>query len=123
MLAGLGEGKIEADMIQAPLPVFQVFKNKELLASSPSPWPEWTGTDDAIRSFGVECVALIYNREQVRPEDAPKRYEDLANPRWRNRIVMPDPCSHDTTLSWLVGLREHIFKSEAAWMGFLNRLA
>lgn len=36
---------------------------------------------------------------------------------------MPDPCSHDTTLSWLAGLREHIFKSEAAWMGFLNRLA
>jgi iron(III) transport system substrate-binding protein len=36
---------------------------------------------------------------------------------------MPDPCSHDTTLSWLVGLREHVFTSEAAWMGFLQGLA
>lgn len=123
VLTGIAEGRIAADVFQAPLPVLQDFKRKGLLAPSPSPWPQWTENDDVIRLFGIECVALIYNREQVRPEDAPKRYEDLATPRWRNRIVMPDPCSHDTTLSWLVGLREHLFNSDAAWMAFLKGLA
>jgi iron(III) transport system substrate-binding protein len=36
---------------------------------------------------------------------------------------MPDPCSHETTLSWLVGLKEAVFPSEAAWMAFLQGLA
>jgi len=123
VLAGMATGRIEADVLQAPLPVLQALKNEGLLAPPLPPWPEWTGTDDTIRSFGVECVALVYNREQVLPEDAPKRYEDLTNPRWRNRIVMPDPCSHDTTLSWLVGLKEAVFPSEAAWIAFLEGLA
>lgn len=123
VLAGMAAGNIEADVFQAPLPILQAFRNKGLLASSAAPWPEWTGTDNAIRSFGIECAALLYNREHVRPEDVPKRYEDLTKPRWRNRLVMPDPCSHETTLSWLVGLRQAVFRSEAAWIRFLQGLA
>jgi len=36
---------------------------------------------------------------------------------------MPNPSNHATTIGWLVGLREHIFKTDAEWMKFLRGLA
>jgi iron(III) transport system substrate-binding protein len=37
---------------------------------------------------------------------------------------MPDPASHATTISWLIGLKEaNIFGSDAAWMKFIKGLA
>jgi iron(III) transport system substrate-binding protein len=55
--------------------------------------------------------------------DVPKRYEDLTHPKWRDKIVMPNPANHATTICWLVGLRDHVFKSEAEWRKFLAGLA
>jgi len=37
---------------------------------------------------------------------------------------MPDPASHATTISWLVGLKEaKVFASDDAWMAFVKGLA
>jgi len=120
-------GKFLADVVQAPLPVLDLLKEKGVLASYRSPaaagYPEWTRKDDRIQLFGIEYVALIYNKELVKKADAPKRYEDLADPKWRDKIVMADPATHPTTISWLVGLKENVFKSEAEWMKFLRGLA
>ncbi len=68
-------------------------------------------------------MGLIYNKELVRPEDAPKRYQDLADPKWKDRIVMANPASHATIISWLIGLKENVFESEAEWMDFVKGLA
>lgn len=38
--------------------------------------------------------AIIYNNRRVSQDDAPKRYEDLLQPRWRNNLVM-DAESYD----------------------------
>ena len=120
-------GKLMADVLQAPLPVMQMLKTKGVLApySSPSAadYPAWTREDDHIQTFGIEYVGLIYNKELVKPADAPTRYEDLTDPKWKNKIVMANPAAHATTISWLVGLKENIFKSEAQWIQFLEGLA
>jgi iron(III) transport system substrate-binding protein len=50
--------------------------------------------DDTIVQFGIEYVALIYNKDLVKPQDAPKSYKELADPKWRDKIVMPDPATH-----------------------------
>ena len=68
-------------------------------------------------------MAIIYNTELVKPQDVPTTYRDLANPKWRDKIVMPDPITHATTITWLVGLKEHVFSTEAEWMEFLRGLA
>ena len=72
-------GKLMADVLQAPLPIMNLLKDKGVLASYQSPaaagYPEWTRKDDKIQIFGIEYVALIYNKELVKPEDVPKRYE------------------------------------------------
>ncbi len=120
-------GKLTADVLQAPMPVLELLKEKGVLASYTSPaaagYPKWANKDGKIQSFGIEYAALIYNRELVKPADVPKRYEDLADPKWKGKIVMADPSSHPTTISWLIGLKENVIKSEAEWMKFLKGLA
>jgi iron(III) transport system substrate-binding protein len=120
-------GKLLADDLQAPLPILELLKDQGVLTAYRSPsaaaYPEWTKKDDKIQIFGIEYVALIYNKELVKAADAPKRYEDLTDPKWRDKIVMANPASHATTISWLIGLKENVFASEADWMAFVKGLA
>lgn len=121
-------GKLQADVLQGPLPILEMLKQKGVLAPYHSPlaagYPEWAVKDDTIVQFGIEYVAPIYNKEYTKPEDAPKRYEDLMDPKWKDQIVMPDPSSHATTICWLVGLKEaKVFPSDGAWMAFVKGLA
>ncbi|MDD3342917.1 MAG: extracellular solute-binding protein [Sulfurospirillaceae bacterium] len=121
-------GKLQADLLQGPLPVLEILKDKGVLTPYKSPsaigYPEWATKDDTIVQFAIEYVAPIYNKELVKAADVPKRYEDLTDKKWKNKIVMPDPASHATTISWLVGLKEaKIFASDEAWMAFVKGLA
>ena len=120
-------GKLMADVVQAPLPVLEILKSKGVLAPYSSPaaagYADWTRKDDSIQLFGIEYVGLIYNKELVKAADVPKRYEDLADPKWKDKIVMANPANHATTISWLVGLKETVFASEEEWMSFLKGLA
>ena len=128
VLTEYAAGKLQADVLQGPLPILEMLKTKGVLAAYQSPaaagYPEWARQDDTIIQFGIEYVAPIYNKELVKPEDAPKSYEDLTDPKWKDQIVMPDPSSHATTISWLVGLKEaKVFGSDDAWMSFVKGLA
>jgi len=121
-------GKLQADVLQGPLPILEMLKEKGVLAPYKSPaaadYPGWASKDDSIVQFGIEYVALIYNKELVKPADVPKSYKELADPKWRDKIVMPDPAIHATTISWLVGLKDaKVFASEQEWMDFLKGLA
>jgi iron(III) transport system substrate-binding protein len=120
-------GKLIADVLQSPLPIMELLKDKGVLTAYKSPaaaiYPEWTRKDDKIQIFGIEYVALIYNKDLVKPADVPKRYEDLTDSKWKDKIVMANPSSHATTISWLVGLKENVFPSEETWMKFLEGLA
>jgi iron(III) transport system substrate-binding protein len=120
-------GKLMADVLQAPIPILEMLKDKGILASYRSPmaaaYPDWASKDDKIQLFGIEYVALIYNKELVKAADVPKRYEDLTDPKWRGKIVMANPSAHATTISWLIGMKEQVFKSEEPWLKFVKGLA
>jgi iron(III) transport system substrate-binding protein len=49
---------------------------------------------------------LIYNKEQVKPEDAPRSWPDLLNPRWKGRIATGHPAFSGCTGTWAVGVRK-----------------
>jgi len=128
VLTEFAAGKLEADVLQGPLPILQTLKEKGVLAAYQSPsaagYPDWARGDGTIMQFGIEYVAPIYNKDLVKPGDVPKRYQDLTDPKWRDKIVMPDPSSHATTISWLVGLKEaNIFATDEEWMNFVKGLA
>lgn len=122
-------GKLLADVVQGPLPILQILKKEGVLGTYVSPqstnYPEWTrDPDGVIQVFGIEYVCILYNTELVKPEEVPTSYKDLADPKWKGKIVMPDPTTHATTISWLVGLKENnVFGSEEEWVTWLRGLA
>ena len=101
-----------------------LFRSTPYRSPSAAGYPDWATRDDTIVQFGIEYVAPIYNKELVKPADVPKSYMDLIDKKWFDKIVMPDPSSHATTISWLVGMKEsNIFASEDEWMKFVKGLA
>jgi len=122
-------GKLMADVIQAPIPVMEQLREKGVLAPYTSPsaagYPAWAKREsDGIYMFGIEYVAIIYNKELVNAADVPRRYQDLTDPKWKDKIVMPDPSIHPTTISWLVAMRENVFNNnDTEWRNFLRGLA
>lgn len=39
---------------------------------------------------------LVYNEQTVAPEDAPKDWDDLLDPRWKNQVLVRDPLASGT---------------------------
>lgn len=122
-------GRVRGSVLQGPVPLLKILKDAGALAPYRSPaadaYPEWSQDPEGyIQVFGIEYVALIYNKHLVASEDVPTSYMDLTDPKWRGRIVMPDPRGHATTVQWLVGLKENnVFGSEEAWWDFIRGLA
>ena len=58
-------------------------------------------------------VGIVYNKGQVSAADAPKSLEDLLNPKYKGKFVMPDPTQHTTTLQWLSSLYKIMSKEKA----------
>ncbi len=65
-------------------------------------------------------IGIVYNTRLVRPAEAPRSLEDLLDPRWKGKIVMPDPSLHTTTAQWLMELRRVL---GARWREFVEGLA
>ncbi|MCW8130478.1 MAG: extracellular solute-binding protein [Planctomycetota bacterium] len=72
----------------------------------------WTG-------FGCRARVLVFNTERVKKEDAPKRLEDLTDPKWRGRFCMARPM-FGTTRSHLVSLV--LAMGEEQGLAFLRKL-
>ncbi|MFN3369170.1 MAG: ABC transporter substrate-binding protein [Thermus sp.] len=121
--------KLQADVLQAPLPVMEILKKEGVVGRYVSPqsfgYPTWARDPEGFyQVFAIEYIAILYNTRLVKPEEAPTSYRDLADPRWRGKIVMPDPTGHPTTIAWLVGLRENrVFANDEEWMTWLRGLA
>jgi iron(III) transport system substrate-binding protein len=51
--------------------------------------------------FAASLMVLMANREQVKPEDAPRKWSDLADPKWKGKIVHADPSKSSSSLAAL----------------------
>lgn len=47
---------------------------------------------------------IVYNSDAVRAEDAPKDWDDVLDPRWRDKILIRDPNPSDTMRAIFGGL-------------------
>ncbi|MFP3953284.1 MAG: ABC transporter substrate-binding protein [Candidatus Acetothermia bacterium] len=122
-------GKLKADVLQAPMPMMELLKDEGVLGDYVSPraelYPEWArDPDGVIQQFGIEYVGIIYNTELVDELEVPTSYKELTDPRWKNKLVMPDPATHATTITWLLGVRDYVFDGdEEEWRDWLGGLA
>ncbi len=62
--------------------------------------PGWSYITNAARYF------LIYNRDKVKPEDAPRAWTDLLDPKWKGRVATGHPAFSGCTGTWALGLKK-----------------
>lgn len=61
-------------------------------------------------------TALVYNRNQVKPNDAPKTYQDLLDPKWKGKMIF------DPEAAFIMAAMEQAWGKEKA-RDYLARLA
>lgn len=49
---------------------------------------------------------IIYNKDKVKPEDAPRAWTDLLDPKWKGRVATGHPAFSGCTGTWALGLKK-----------------
>jgi iron(III) transport system substrate-binding protein len=60
---------------------------------------EHRDADGQFASFRVWLSIIAYNSGLVKPEDAPKSFADLLDPKWKGKIVKAHPCYSGTIMT------------------------
>jgi iron(III) transport system substrate-binding protein len=70
--------------------------------------PEFKALSDPGYSYITNAVRyfLIYNKDKVRPEDAPKAWTDLLDPKWKGRVAVGHPAFSGCTGTWALGVKK-----------------
>lgn len=90
-------GRIQADLIWvADYSYFEQLKAADLLYAYESPQadkllPAFVDKDHCYYAGRVICMVIAYNTTLVSPDEAPKTWEDLLDPRWSGLIAMGNP--------------------------------
>jgi|SRR5688572_6265161 iron(III) transport system substrate-binding protein len=58
-------------------------------------------------------IGIVYNKSGVKTEDGPKSLQDIVNPKYKGKLVMPDPTQHTTTTQWVASLHKLMGKEKA----------
>ncbi len=103
-----------------------ILKKEGLFGKYVSPsydsYPAATRDRDGVLSpsYRVVVVSVLYNTRLVKPEEAPKTLNDLLDPKWKGKIVMPDPNVHTTTAVWLANMQKVLGNQ---YRSYVERLA
>ena len=88
--------KVQADLLMVADPSYYLtLKEKNLLMKYDAPnRKDVTAAKDAEGYWtGVRISNMIiaYNTAKVKPEDAPKTFKELTEPKWKNKVAIPSP--------------------------------
>lgn len=103
-------GKLQADVVLANASPMEIMKKEGVFVKYDSPqyqgFPKEALDKDGIigPSYRATPYGFVYNTQMIKPEEAPKSFQDLLNPKWREKIAIPDPTQHTTTTQWLANL-------------------
>jgi iron(III) transport system substrate-binding protein len=99
-------GRPGFDVIEANRGVQLIMKSDGLfikyIPPSSEKFPDKFKEKDAlITPWRVLPISILYNTEMVKPNEVPKTFEELLQPKWNGKISMPDPTRHTTTAQFL----------------------
>jgi ABC-type Fe3+ transport system substrate-binding protein len=93
-------GRHRADVTDGILSQFELLKKEGLLDEYASPEVTPAGYAEAFRDpvrmktyYSYFPVGFVYNTRWIKPEETPKTYQDLLNPRWKGQLAFFDPKS------------------------------
>lgn len=56
--------------------------------------------------FNTLLLCMAYNADHIKPEEAPKTWEDLLAPKWKGKMTMTDVLSSGAALHWYGTIRQ-----------------
>ena len=88
-------GAFKADVVEIPGVYGHVLKQEGLLEKYISPeanaYPaSMKDPDGTWTSFFINTHVLVYNTNLVKKDEVPRKFEDLINPKWKNKITLRD---------------------------------
>ena len=80
---------------------FQTATDENLLAPYRPTWADAVRTDardGQDRWYGTYKTpeVIVYNSDAIKPEDAPKDWDDVLDPKWRDKILIRNPNPSDS---------------------------
>ncbi|HXS51428.1 MAG TPA: extracellular solute-binding protein [Usitatibacter sp.] len=87
-------------------PYFLAYQSPEyasLPAGYRSPEGLWAGTN-------AHVMVIMVNKRALKGDPAPKTWSDLANPRWKDRLIISDPEKTSSSLATLWGIQQTLGK-------------
>ena len=84
-------GKREVDLIENNSPEMEALRREKMLMRMESPHfadlrPGTLGSHQEYATSTIDVFVQAYNTDKVKREELPKTFEDLANPRWKDRL-------------------------------------
>jgi len=116
-LAEQRAGKSVFDVMVNNSGATQVMKKEGLFAKYMSPaakaFPKEVIDPDLGPVYRNTPIGIVYNKGALSAAEIPRSLEELPNPKYRGKFVMPDPTQHTTTLQWLASLYKIMGKEKA----------
>jgi iron(III) transport system substrate-binding protein len=100
-------GKLEVDLIENNSPDQEALRRENMLRRMQSPHfaslrPGLLASHQQYATSTLDVFVAAYNTEKVKPDEVPKRYEDLLDPRWKGRLGIE--ATDEAWLGTLLGL-------------------
>lgn len=116
-LTELRAGKATFDVMVNNSGAIEIMRKENVFTKYISPSASGFPKDDIDPQLGPAYrhtpIGIIYNKSVISPADAPKSLEELLTPKFRGKLVMPDPTQHTTTMQWLASLYKLMGKEKA----------
>ena len=84
-------GKRDVDFIENNSPEMEALRREQMLMRMDSPHfadlrPGTLGEHHTYATSTIDVFVQAYNTDRVKKEELPRTFEDLANPRWKDRL-------------------------------------
>jgi len=103
-----GIGKVA---IMSNLDLFEPYKSRyfDLVApESRDPEYRWIGTN-------LQLLVFMYDKELLKDGESPRKWSDLIDPKWKNKIAYPNPANSVFAFTSFTMMLHEFGNNEAAW--------
>lgn len=109
-------GQVRCSVMDSSVPgIMMDWVDRGLIAKYES--PEAKNYPDDVRDPGfwapIKALVLVlaYNADIIKPEEAPKTWQDVLDPKWKDKMVMADAAYSGAALHWFASIRKAYGKS------------
>ncbi|MGH7769188.1 MAG: ABC transporter substrate-binding protein [Candidatus Binatia bacterium] len=104
-------GKILFDVVLGHESVMATLERKRLLEPFELPAAQrfakhFLHPEHKMTPWAALPIGINFNTDRLTPKQAPKSWEDLRDPKWKKKFVMPHPGQHATMLQFILNLEK-----------------